>query len=225
MRQVFDMDNDDFDTALVSAALTLAQDRGWSSVTVLAAAREAGLPLPEARRRFPLKASILLRLGRLADDVALADDMLCGAVRERLFDLLMRRLDVFQQYRGGLQSVLRTLPMDPALTLLLGGATVESMRWMADAAGVNANGVLGFVRVNMLVAVWTHTLRVWEKDESPDMGSTMAALDQALDKAGRFGLFPTGADADTQPDGLADLDDVADMDAGFTQGTISAPRD
>ncbi|GAA3677181.1 MULTISPECIES: TetR family transcriptional regulator [Acetobacter] len=218
------MDNDDFDTALVSAALTLAQDRGWNSVTVLAAAREAGLPLPEARQRFPLKASILLRLGRMADDVALADDMLCGTARERLFDLLMRRLDVFQQYRDGLQSVLRSLPMDPVLTLLLGGATVESMRWMADAAGINTNGVSGFVHVNMLVAVWTHTLRVWEKDESPDMGSTMAALDQALDKAGRFGLFPTGADANTHQDGLADLDDVADMDASFTQATISAPR-
>ncbi|OUJ10438.1 TetR family transcriptional regulator [Acetobacter okinawensis] len=218
------MDNDDFDTALVSAALTLAQDRGWSSVTVLAAARQAGLALPEARRRFPLKASILLRLGRMADDVALADDMICGDVRERLFDLLMRRLDVFQQYRGGLQSVFRTLPMDPALTILLGGATVESMRWVADAAGVNTTGVVGFVRVNMLVAVWTHTLRVWEKDESPDMGSTMAALDLALDKAGRFGLFPTGADTNTNQSGLADLEDVTDMDTAFASTTISAPH-
>ncbi|MFT9361528.1 TetR family transcriptional regulator [Acetobacter okinawensis] len=216
------MDNDDFDTALVSAALTLAQDRGWSSVTVLAAARQAGLALPEARRRFPLKASILLRLGRMADDVALADDMICGDVRERLFDLLMRRLDVFQQYRGGLQSVFRTLPMDPALTILLGGATVESMRWIADAAGVNTNGVVGFVRMNMLVAVWTHTLRVWEKDESPDMGSTMAALDLALDKAGRFGLLPTGGNTDTNQDGLADLEDVTNMDAAFASTTISA---
>ena len=218
------MDNDDFDTALVSAALTLAQDRGWSSVTVLAAARQAGLALPEARQRFPLKASILLRLGRMADNVALADDMICGDVRERLFDLLMRRLDVFQQYRGGLQSVFRTLPMDPALTILLGGATVESMRWIADAAGVNTSGVVGFVRVNMLVAVWTHTLRVWEKDESPDMGSTMAALDLALDKAGRFGLFPTGGNTDTNQDGLADLEDVTDMDAAFASTTISAPH-
>ncbi|MFT8551633.1 MAG: TetR family transcriptional regulator [Acetobacter okinawensis] len=216
------MDNDDFDTALVSAALTLAQDRGWSSVTVLAAARQAGLALPEARQRFPLKASILLRLGRMADNVALADDMICGDVRERLFDLLMRRLDVFQQYRGGLQSVFRTLPMDPALAILLGGATVESMRWIADAAGVNTSGVVGFVRVNMLVAVWTHTLRVWEKDESPDMGSTMAALDLALDKAGRFGLFPTGGNTDTNQSGLADLEDVTDMDAAFTSTTISA---
>lgn len=218
MQQVFDMDNDDFDTALVSATLTLAEERGWPAVTVLAAARHAGLPLPEARRRFPLKASILLRLGRLADDVALADDMLSGAVRERLFDLLMRRLDVFQQYRGGLQSVFRSLPLDPALTLLLGGATVESMRWMADAAGVNTSGIRGFVHVNMLVAVWTHTLRVWEKDESPDMGSTMAALDQALDKAGRFGLFPSNAEENTIQDGLADLDDV---DASFSGAAIS----
>lgn len=60
---------------------------------------------------------------------------------------------------------------------------------MADAAGINTTGLGGLVRVNMVVGIWTHTLRTWEKDDSEDMGSTMAALDQALDKATRFRLF------------------------------------
>ncbi|KXV57460.1 TetR family transcriptional regulator [Acetobacter senegalensis] len=198
------MDTDDFDTALLAAAMAQAEQGGWSSVSLLDAARTAGLSLPATRERFPFRASLLLRLGRIADDSALADDTATGNARERLFDLLMRRLDVFQQYRNGIKSVLRALPFDPPLALLLGGATLESMRWMADAAGINTTGLGGLVRVNMVVGIWTHTLRTWEKDDSEDMGSTMAALDQALDKATRFRLFP--ADTDVNAGGLPDLD-------------------
>ena len=200
------MDTDDFDIALVASALTLAEERGWARVSVVDAARHAGLSLSLARQRFPLQLSILLRLGRMADDVALSDDMAGGSVRERLFDLLMRRLDVFQQYRNGLRAVLRALPFNPAQAVLLGGATLESMRWMADAAGVEATGPAGVVRVSALVGVWTHALRAWEKDENPDMGSTMAALDQALDQAGRFGLFPASTEA--AEDGTTGLPDL-----------------
>ncbi|QEO17115.1 TetR family transcriptional regulator [Acetobacter vaccinii] len=205
------MDTDDFDIALVASALTLAEERGWARVSVVDAARHAGLSLSLARQRFPLQLSILLRLGRMADDVALSDDMAGGSVRERLFDLLMRRLDVFQQYRNGLRAVLRALPFNPAQAVLLGGATLESMRWMADAAGVEATGPAGVVRVGALVGVWTHALRAWEKDENPDMGSTMAALDQALDQAGRFGLFPASAEA--AEDGTTGLPDLVQTES------------
>lgn len=109
------MDTDDFDTTLLAAAMAQAEQGGWSSVSLLDAARTAGLPLPETRERFPFRASVLLRLGRIADDSALADDTATGSSRERLFDLLMRRLDVFQQYRNGIKAVLRTLPFDPLL--------------------------------------------------------------------------------------------------------------
>jgi len=37
-----------------------------------------------------------------------------------------------------------------------------------------------------LAGVWLATIRAWARDESPDMGSTMAALDSALDRAGRI---------------------------------------
>lgn len=205
------MDSDDFDTTLLSAAMTQAEERGWASVSLLDAARAAGLSFAETRTRFPFRGSLLLRLGRIADDSALADDTTSGSARERLFDLLMRRLDVFQLYRNGIKSVLHALPFDPPMALLLGGATFESMRWMADAAGISVTGLGGVLRVNMVVGIWTHTLRAWEKDDSADMGSAMAALDQALDKAARFNLFP----ADTgQSNG--DLPDLEFPEAEFT---------
>lgn len=207
------MDNDLFDATLLRSALERAASHGWRRMTVVDAARDAGLSLETARRRAPCKAMILLTLGRLADEAALVEDESEGSVREKLFDMLMRRLDVFQQYREGVRSVLRAVPMDPPLAILLGGATLESMKWIANAAGLETNGLVGGLRLQALLGVWTMTLRAWDKDDSQDMGTTMAALDQALDRAARvIGLAPAapqapvpggGYDAGTDP--LVDL--------------------
>ncbi len=177
------MDQQHFDSTLIRAAMARAEAVGWRRVTIVEAARQAGLPLDEARARFPTRANVLLRLGLLADRAALVDEGNTGTVREQLFDMLMRRIDVVQQYRGGMQSVLRALPFDPALALLISAATLDSMRWIGAAAGVDTAGVMGALRAQGLVGVWLHTVRAWDKDESEDLSATMAALDKALDRA------------------------------------------
>lgn len=183
------MDNDQFDDALLRAAMERAALYGWGRLTVVDAARDAGVPLDEARRRFPVKTAILLKLGRLADESALVDDGSTGTVREQLFDVLMRRFDVLQQYREGVRAVMRALPFDPALALFLGATTTESMRWMAGAAGLDLSGPAGVLRLQGLIGVWAYTMRAWERDDTEDMSRTMAALDQALDRAGRLGTM------------------------------------
>ena len=177
------MDQEQFDSALIQAVMAQAEAVGWRQVRVAEAARSAGLPLDEARMRFPMRGVVLLRLGMLADRAALIDDGSVGSVRERLFDLLMRRIDVLQQYRGGVMAVLRTLPLDPMLALLLAATTADSMDWVAQAAGVDTTGFAGRVRVNGLVAVWLQAVRAWDRDDSADLSATMAALDKALDRA------------------------------------------
>ncbi len=177
------MDDTDFDTALIASALTLAGAEGWRSVTVAGAARAAGLPLSLARVRFPGKASILLGFGRMADELTLEDAPDEGPVRDRLFDLLMRRFDALQAQRAGILAVLRALPFDPCTALLLACATRRSMRWMLNAAGGRATGLTGELHVKGLVAVWLWAVRAWEKDETEDLTVTMAALDTALSRA------------------------------------------
>jgi ubiquinone biosynthesis protein COQ9 len=176
------MENEAFDQALVGAAFELAAAEGWSRVSVARAAQRAELPLGHARARFPVRAVILARFGRMADQSALSPK-LEGSVRDRLFDLLMRRFDALQAHREGVLAVLRALPCDPPLALFLGLATQRSMRWMLDAAGVSTEGPLAKLRVHGLTAVWMQALRAWRTDKSPDLTSTMAALDRALKRA------------------------------------------
>ena len=52
-----------------------------------------------------------------------------------------------------------------------------------EGAGVPASGVSGGLRVHGLLAVWLYALRAWEQDDSPDLSSTMAAVDRGLDRA------------------------------------------
>ncbi len=172
-----------FDTALITAAFRLAGESGWRKLNVPDAARAAGLSLAEARGRFPSRGSILLRFGVLADQAALLDAPSEGPVRDRLFDLLMRRFDALQAHRSGIKALLRALPTDPAAALLLACASKRSMRWMLQAAGVSATGPRGELQVRGLFAVWLWGVRAWDKDESEDLSGTMAAVDTALQRA------------------------------------------
>lgn len=200
------MDDSEFDAALVTSFLQLAATQGWPQVSVLAAARAASLPLDRARARFPARHHVLLHLGRMADQAALAHPAPEGSPRDRLFDLLMRRVDVFQDHREGVLALLRALPTEePATVALLACASQRSMGWMLDAAAMPASGLRGALRVRGLTLVWLWTLRAWRADPSSDLSATMAALDIALARAEPLANWLSAdaspAGADTTPAG------------------------
>jgi hypothetical protein len=190
-----------FDAALVAACFAAIAQDGWHRLSIPAAAQGAGLDLARARTRIPTRAALLLRFGAMADRAALADlDTAATApVQERLFDLLMRRLDVLQAHRAGMLTLLRALPADPASALLLCLASLESMRWLLEAAGVSAQEPLGRLRAKGLLAVWLWTLRTWRTDQTPDLAATMAALDTALARAAQIARSLPGAHPPTEP--------------------------
>ena len=169
---------------------------------------------------------MLQKFGVFADQAALADAPLLGAPRERIFDLLMRRFDVLQQHRPGMLALLRALPLNPLLAVSLGGATLRSMAWMLEAAGLSAAGLRGLVRSEALVGVWLYALRAWKDDESGDLAGTMAALDRALDQADRlFDLLASKAAAagDDGMEGVIDLPDDPDAAADLLVQANPAP--
>lgn len=207
-----------FDRTMIETTLQLAQDVGWQRVSLVDASREAELPLQRVRQRFPFKAMILLRLNQQIDDAALCGESYGTTVRERLFDLLMRRFDAMQDYRSGICAIMRTLPRDPALAAFLAGTTMESLRWIADAAGLECRGLGGIIRQNTLLALWSRALVSWEKDNSPDLSATMQTLDQALTRAERLGLLKGASNAHP-------VDAPADAEGGLPDHIISKDED
>ena len=215
------MDDSEFDKAMLAAAFSQAGLTGWRTLSIVEAAQTAGLPLDRARARFPGPGAVLMKLGLLADQAALAEPATEPRARDRLFDLLMRRFDVLQAHRDGVTAVLQVLPADPVLSLALGGATLRSMAWMLEAAGIPATGLRGLLRAEGLVGVWMYAVRAWKDDASPDLAGTMAALDKALDQAERFSAM-FGLDKGTQDAGAQA---GAAADADVMEGVVDVPAE
>jgi len=176
---------DEIDAALVAAGFADIAAHGWQRLNLVRAAREAGVAPEVARRRIAGRCALLLRFGTLADAHALAAAAPEGPVRDRLFDILMRRIDFLQTHRDGVVALLRALPADPMAAALLSAASLRSMAWLLEAAGIGARSPAGALRAAGLMAVWGWTVRAWERDASEDLSATMAALDHALGRAER----------------------------------------
>lgn len=167
----------------VEAALDLAARKGWGNVTLRDIARKAKIPLATLHEHFADRFDIIAAWGRIIDRKVLAGAEDSGSPRDRLFDLLMARLDVLNETRGGAISILESFRCDPKQSLVLLPHLCRSMGWMLDAAGIETGGVKGTLKVAALTAIYLKVLYVWRGDDSADMAKTMAALDRALGHA------------------------------------------
>ena len=174
--------------AIIDAALTLAAERGWSNLTLNDIAEAAGLSLANVHGQFGSKTAILRAFQRRVDRAVLAEDPDLEAdepVRDRLFDVLMRRFDALIPYRAGLAAVLQDQCRDPLAALCLAPQFRRSMAAMLEAAGLSATGCRGAVRLDGLALIYLMALRTFFRDESDDLAKTMAALDRHLTRADR----------------------------------------
>ncbi len=186
------------DNALLAALWRVVAVHGWQGLSMRRLAAEAGLPAAALRDRFATRCELLLFHLRAMDAAVLQGTVpgQGGAPRDRIFDVLMRRIDAMQPHRAGLIRFLEEARRNPALSLTMLPPLAVSMRWMLDAAEIETEGPLRALMVPMMLGVWVATLRAWEEDEQPDLAATMAALDRALDRAEQAGrslrLLPRG---------------------------------
>jgi hypothetical protein len=106
--------------------------------------------------------------------------------RERLFDVLMRRLETLAPYKGAVRSLSRSLPSNPGLAFAFNAMAVRSQQWMLTAADLPAAGPRGIMRAQGLALLFSSVLRTWLHDDDPGLARTMAALDRALARGQRW---------------------------------------
>jgi len=108
------------------------------------------------------------------------------APRDRLFDVIMERLDALLPYREGLRRIARELPLDPPSGLVLACALPRSVAWMYAGARIAIEGPTMPIRIAVLAGAYLVTLRTWFDDQGADLAKTMATLDRQLDRAKRL---------------------------------------
>jgi AcrR family transcriptional regulator len=174
---------------LLISAFALLAERGWAGLTLPALAERAGLPLIEVHRQLPDRRAILRLLSERVDEAMLAVDRaeLDGLPpRDKLFELMLRRLDALAPYRDGLARLARDARRDPCVLLPITCRLDRSLRWMQELAGLRAHGLRARLRRRALLAVYLQTLRTWFVDDPGDLAKTMAELDTLLRRLERL---------------------------------------
>jgi len=177
---------------IVAALLALLAEKPIEQIDFADIAQQAGVSLTQLRGEFVSKLAILAAHIKSIDRAVLAQDLSDMAEeppRERLFDVLMRRLEAMASDRDAVRSLLRSARRNPPLALALNGLAVRSQQWMLAAAGISAAGPRGMVRAQGLALLFSSVLRVWVRDEDTGLARTMAALDRALARGQRFSGF------------------------------------
>jgi AcrR family transcriptional regulator len=151
-------------------------------------AERAGVTLADLRGEFGTPLAILGAQIKELDRKVLAEvdpDMEEESPRERLFDVLMRRVELLSPHREAVRGLLRSARRDPPLALALNAMAVRSQQWMLTSAGIGASGPKGMVRAQGLALLFANVLRTWVDDED-DNTQTLAALDRELARGQRF---------------------------------------
>ncbi len=169
---------------IVGAALALAAEKPWRDVTLRDIGERAGLGLTGLREYVQAKGDVLALLARAIDDEVLskmAPPAAEDGKRDRLFEVLMARLDVLAPFKDAIRSIVADASTEPAAIR----AMLASQGWMLQAAGIDSGGIEGGVKVAGLTSVYASVLRTWLDDDDPGLARTMAALDRRLRRGER----------------------------------------
>jgi AcrR family transcriptional regulator len=172
---------------VIEATLKLAAEKGWRDLALADIAAASGLSLAELYALFPSRQAILDSYSRAIDAEVLAEaEAPEGSARDRLFDVLMRRLDKLEPHKAALERISEDTLRDPLAAACSLVRLRRSMAAMLEAAGISAGGLRGTLRSKGLSAVFLAALRAWFRDDTADKSKTMATLDRALGRAERF---------------------------------------
>ena len=173
----------------VDALMALLAERSFEQIGLAEVAVRAGLKLSQLRAEFGSTLAIVAAHIKDIDRAVLAGgdtDMTDEPPRERLFDVLMRRLEALAPYKEAVRSLMHSARRNPGLAFALNVMAVRSQHWMLEAAGISAAGPKGALRSQGAALMFARVLAVWLNDEDPALDRTMAALDRGLASAERW---------------------------------------
>jgi AcrR family transcriptional regulator len=174
---------------IIAAFLALLAEKSFERIDLSEIAARADVKLGTLRGEFPSPLAILGAHFKALDRTVLDSgegDMSEEPPRERLFDVLMRRIEALAPHKEALRSLMRSARRNPGLAFALNAMSVRSQQWMLAAADIHASGPRGMLRAQGLALMFARVLRTFVHDDDEGHARTMAELDRALGRGARL---------------------------------------
>jgi AcrR family transcriptional regulator len=188
--------------AVIAAFMALLAEKELRDIGLSEIAERAGVSLGALREEFGSRFDILAAFVKGVDKAVLDGidaDLAEQDTKEKLFDVLMRRLDILAPHKAAIRNVAKAAARNGGLAMALNRLAIRSHHWMLAAAGVEVSGPGGAVRAQGLAIAFGKVVKVWLDDDDPALAKTMRVLDEQLAKAGRAAQALKAAEQLTAP--------------------------
>jgi ubiquinone biosynthesis protein COQ9 len=165
------------------AAFALAERKPWHEITMADIARQSGLSISALMRNVESRAAILRDFSRDIDAAMLLVFEKYppeGEAHDRLFDVIIKRLEIMQPYRSVIGSVMKRRVGDPGEAAVMLQSFAVTIGWIATAAKVEEEPAWRSLGKIGLGRAYIKAISAWVRDDDPGLSRTMAALDRAL---------------------------------------------
>jgi AcrR family transcriptional regulator len=165
------------------AAFALAERKPWHEITMADIAQQSGLSISALMRNVEFRAAILRDFSRDIDAAMLLVFEKYppeGEAHDRLFDVIIKRLEIMQPYRSVIGSVMKRRLGDPGEAAVMLQSVAVTIGWIAAAAKVEEEPAWRSLGKIGLGRAYIKAVSAWVRDDDPGLSRTMAALDRAL---------------------------------------------
>ena len=171
---------------VIDATLKLAARRDFGDVSLTDIAHAAEISLADLRDLFPSKGAIVGGFSRRIDrDVleAVSAQDSHDPARDRLYEVLRKRLEALEPHRDALASFARWAAHDPLTGAALNRETLNSMRFMLEAADIDCDGPVGSLKLQGLALAWGRVLDAWFEN---GFSFALETLDREIARGERY---------------------------------------
>ncbi|MGE0046600.1 MAG: hypothetical protein AB7T08_12660, partial [Hyphomonadaceae bacterium] len=149
--------------ALAKAILDVGAAKPWREITLVDLAKAAKRPVSDF---YPATLADAAECAEEAFDRAMAEGDLdpASSVRDRLFDLIMRRFEAMEPHRAALKAMEARNDADPVLMAAAHQRHVRAARWALTLAGLEADGMSGNARAQGLGVIIGQARAAWRGD-------------------------------------------------------------
>ncbi|WP_305987312.1 TetR/AcrR family transcriptional regulator [Roseibium sp. MMSF_3544] len=174
---------------ILKTFLDLLSEHSYEEVSLPLIADKAKVKLSDMRSAYGSKLDLVAAFAEQIDTKVLDErdeDMGDQPARDRLFDVLMTRIDALEEHKDAVRALHKAARRDPALAMDFNRLETRSQKWMLIAAGIDVSGLKAGIVAQGLSLAFSRVVRVWLDEADEGMPRTMAKLDKELDNGTSF---------------------------------------
>lgn len=167
---------------LLKIARQRFQEIGWKAFSFEDLALLSGASLAQIYAIFPSKEDIYLAFTHQINQETLEQVHLedLTSLKERLFELIVCRLECLDPYRLVIQEIYDSSIRDPCQCIFITRNIKKNLLWMMRVSGCRSKGFSQILFLNTFFSLYIVTFYKWLQDQTKDKAQTLSFLDQSL---------------------------------------------